>query len=173
MIPKQTELDPKDTLIAILSPLAQALDDHNLTLDRLCEDLDTVIKTTADEPGHKLKGIDMAIKLNQAYPAEQHDLTVSPGGVADALMARIAANVKALPALPDTRALPAFAPSGPTPPGARPSGDYGNSALSQVSPKLVPVLSTPAKPVLSPDSAGTQYNKGAEGVTHGREGAGV
>ena len=97
MIPEQTELDPQDTLTAILSPLAKALDDHNLTLDRLCQDLDSVIKTTADEPGHKLKGIDMAIKLNQAYPAEQHDLTLSPGGVADALMARIAANVNALP----------------------------------------------------------------------------
>ena len=125
MIPKQTELDPKDTLIAILSPLAQALDDNNLTLDRLCKDLDMVIKTTANEPGHKLKGIDMAIKLNQAYPAEQHDLTVSPGGVADALMARISANIKARPALS------------------------------------------------SPDSAETQYNKEAEGVTHGAEGAGV
>ena len=97
MIPEQTELDPQDTLTAILSPLAQALDDHNLTLDRLCGDLDTVIKAKATGAGHKLTGIDMAIKLNQAYPAEQHDLTLSPGGVADALMARIAANVNALP----------------------------------------------------------------------------
>ena len=118
MIPEQTELDPQDTLTAILSPLAKALDDHNLTLDRLCKDLDTVIKTTADEPGHKLKGIDMAIKLNQAYPAEQHDLTLSPGGVADALMARIAANVKAMPS-PAPLALPSPVPS-PAMPVARP-----------------------------------------------------
>ena len=145
MIPEQTELDPQDTLTAILSPLAKALDDHNLTLDRLCKDLDTVIKTTADEPGHKLKGIDMAIKLNQAYPAEQHDLTLSPGGVADVLMARIAANVKALPALPEPDSVP-----------------------SQVSPKLVPAL-----PVPSPDSAETRNSKGRKGSPHGAEGAGV
>ena len=97
MIPAQTELNPQDTLIAILSPLAQALDDHNLTLDRLCNDLDDVIKTTTEEPGHKLKGIDMAIKLNQAYPAEQHDLTVTQNRVTDVLMARITANIKAVP----------------------------------------------------------------------------
>ena len=137
MIPEQTELDPQDTLTAILSPLAQALDDHNLTLDRLCRDLDRVIKTTADEPGHKLKGIDMAIKLNQAYPAEQHDLTVSPGGVADALMARIAANV------------------------------------SQVSPRLVPALPTPAPALASPDSDQPRNSKGRRGSPHRAEGAGV
>ena len=112
MIPEQTELDPQDTLTAILSPLAKALDDHNLTLDRLCEDLDTVISAEKTEAGHKLKGIDMAIKLNQAYPAEQHDLTLSPGGVADALMARIAANVNALPSpTQPTLALPSPDPA--------------------------------------------------------------
>ena len=128
MIPEQTELDPQDTLTAILSPLAKALDDHNLTLDRLCRDLDTVIKTTADEPGHKLKGIDMAIKLNQAYPAEQHDLTVSPGGVADALMARIAANVKALPS-----PVPALTQLSPDPDQAepRPSPDSAETRNSK------------------------------------------
>ena len=143
MIPEQTELDPQDTLTAILSPLAKALDDHNLTLDRLCRDLDTVIKTTADEPGHKLKGIDMAIKLNQAYPAEQHDLTVSPGGVADALMARIAANVNALP----TPALPSLDPD-PAQPG-------------------------PGSALPSLDSAETRNSKGRKGSPHGAEGAGV
>ena len=146
MIPEQTELDPQDTLTAILSPLAKALDDHNLTLDRLCKDLDTVIKTTADEPGHKLKGIDMAIKLNQAYPAEQHDLTVSPGGVADALMVRIAANVRALPALtqlsPDPATPGRFIP--------RPDPDQA-----------------------SPGSAETRNSKGRKGSLHGAEGAGV
>ena len=150
MIPEQTELDPQDTLTAILSPLAKALDDHNLTLDRLCRDLDTVIKTTADEPGHKLKGIDMAIKLNQAYPAEQHDLTLSPGGVADALMARIAANVKAMPALPEP-----------------------DSAQSQVSPRLVPALPSPNPALASLDSAETRNSKGRKGSPHGAEGAGV
>ena len=143
MIPEQTELDPQDTLTAILSPLAKALDDHNLTLDRLCKDLDTVIKTTADRPGHHLTGIDMAIKLNQAYPAEQHDLTLSPGGVADALMARIAANVNALP----TPALPS-----PDPDPAQPS---------------------PGSALPSLDSAETRNSKGRKGSPHGAEGAGV
>ena len=164
MIPEQTELNPQDTLTAILSPLAKALDDHNLTLDRLCGDLDMVIKTTADEPGHKLKGIDMAIKLNQAYPAEQHDLTLSPGGVADALMARIAANVNALPT--PTQPILTLPDAGL----AEPSPD---SALSQVSLKLVPALPVPPEPVPSPDSAETRNSKGEEGVTHGADGAGV
>ena len=123
MIPEQTELDPQDTLIAVLSPLAKALDDHNLTLDRLCGDLDTVIKAKATGAGHKLTGIDMAIKLNQAYPAEQHDLTLSPGGVADALMARIAANVNALPS-----PVPALTQLSPDPDQASPdSAETRNS----------------------------------------------
>ena len=128
MIPEQTELDPQDTLTAILSPLAQALDDHNLTLDRLCGDLDTVIKGKKTGAGHKLTGIDMAIKLNQAYPAEQHDLTLSPGGVADALMARIAANVKALPS-----PVPALTQLSPDPDQAepRPSPDSAETRNSK------------------------------------------
>ena len=71
------KLNPEDTSTIILSPITQALTKHNLTLDRLTKDLNQVIKTTKDNPHAKLKGIDMGLKLNQAYPAERQELEIT------------------------------------------------------------------------------------------------
>ena len=63
---------PQDAQEAILSPIHKQLKDSNLTLKRLCKDLNQVIKSTKDNPNAKLKGIDMGFKLHgkDAYPID-------------------------------------------------------------------------------------------------------
>ncbi len=72
-------LTPEDAQEAILSPITQQLKDSNLTIKRLCKDLNQVIKTSKDNPNAKLKGIDMGLKLNQAYPADKLEVTGETG----------------------------------------------------------------------------------------------
>jgi len=79
--------NPTETQAAILSPITQALKDHNITLDRLSGKLNDLIDCKrpigADKDGKaieandnpsQIKAVDMALKLQQAYPAEQHDV---------------------------------------------------------------------------------------------------
>jgi len=77
-------LDPKDTAAAIMSPITQALQKSNLTLDRLTGKLDELVDCKRgigvnkegevvevnDNPS-QLKAVDMGLKLNQAYPDEK------------------------------------------------------------------------------------------------------
>lgn len=84
-----TELTPQEAQAAILSPITQALNKHGLTLDRLTAklsqltdctrpagtDKDGNIIETPDNPS-QLKAVDMALKLNQAYPADKHDIAL-------------------------------------------------------------------------------------------------
>jgi len=78
-MPKTTYngITPQDAQEAILSPITKALINNNLTLDRLCKDLNDVIITTSDNPNAKLKGVDMGLKLQQAYPAERQELEIT------------------------------------------------------------------------------------------------
>ncbi len=79
----------QETDAVILAPVAQALQDNNLTLDRLAKKIDKLVDctrpvstdkdgkavVTPDNPS-QIKAVDMALKLQQAYPAEQHDIKI-------------------------------------------------------------------------------------------------
>lgn len=79
--------NPTETQAQILSPITHALQKHGLTLDRLSKklsdltdctrpagtDKDGQIIDTPDNPS-QLKAVDIALKLNQAYPAERREI---------------------------------------------------------------------------------------------------
>ena len=85
-----TPPNPDDTPATILSPITQALRDNNITLDRLSSKINDLIDCkrpvgmdkegnaidTNDNPS-QIKAVDMALKLQHAYPAERQELQVS------------------------------------------------------------------------------------------------
>lgn len=85
-----TQPTPQDAQQAILSPITKALTDNNITLDRLSNKISDLIDCkrpvgvdkegntvdTNDNPS-QIKAVDMALKLQQAYPAERQELQVS------------------------------------------------------------------------------------------------
>jgi hypothetical protein len=76
-----TQPDPADTAAQILSPITQALTKHGITLDRLSGKLNELIDCKkGDDPDNasQLKAVDIALKLQQAYPAEKKELTINP-----------------------------------------------------------------------------------------------
>ncbi len=82
-----TQPTPQDAQQAILSPITKALKDNNITLDRLSSKINDLIDCkrpvgvdkegntvdTNDNPS-QIKAVDMALKLQQAYPAERHEV---------------------------------------------------------------------------------------------------
>lgn len=82
-----TPPNPDDTPATILSPITQALKDNNITLDRLSSKINDLIDckrpVSVDKKGNtvdtndnpsQIKAVDMALKLQQAYPAERHEV---------------------------------------------------------------------------------------------------
>lgn len=82
-----TPPNPDDTPATILSPITQALQNNNITLDRLAGKLDTLIDCkrgvgvdkdgkliSADDNANQLKAVVESGKLLQAYPAERHEV---------------------------------------------------------------------------------------------------
>ena len=82
------KLDPADTDKAIMSPITAALENNNITDERLAGKIDDLIDCkrgvgvdkegklveSGDNPS-QLKAVDMALKLKQAYPAERSHIT--------------------------------------------------------------------------------------------------
>ena len=72
-----TNPDPKDTAAAIMSPITQALNNNNITLERLTSKLSDLIDCKrGEDPDNttQLKAVETGLKLNQAYPNEKIDL---------------------------------------------------------------------------------------------------
>ena len=72
-----TNPDPKDTAAAIMSPITQALNNNNITLERLAGKLSDLIDCKrGEDPDNttQLKAVETGLKLNQAYPNEKIDL---------------------------------------------------------------------------------------------------
>jgi len=72
-----TDPDPKDTAAAIMSPITQALNNNNITLERLAGKLSDLIDCKrGEDPDNttQLKAVETGLKLNQAYPNEKIDL---------------------------------------------------------------------------------------------------
>jgi len=68
------KLDPDDTPTAIMSPITQALNNNNITLERLTSKLSDLIDCKrGEDPDNttQLKAVETGLKLNQAYPDEK------------------------------------------------------------------------------------------------------
>ena len=74
---------------AALSPITTALKNSTLTLDRLFQDIDNIIKSTAKNPNAKLKAIEMALSLHNVATPTNPGVSLAGGRITLELSARV------------------------------------------------------------------------------------
>ena len=79
----------QDAQNAALSPITTALKNSSLTLDRLFQDIDNIIKSTAKNPTAKLKAIEMALSLHNVATPTTPGVPLAGGRITLELSARV------------------------------------------------------------------------------------